>query len=223
MKPNLAAARAARPLVLSVAVVLLAGCGAGAASLATDRAAAPTTTSTGAPPEPATTTPPTAPAATSTPPATATGAASASATGASSGDVTAAVQSALGLYEKVPRNPNDPAAGDVWFSVDDFTGHLSPDVIARLDALHRSGYFSDRVCAAEYFTGTQNGLDNAPTIVSAHGDAGGTVTVVIRRPVTPVRPDLMLVMTRRNGVWLATELATGGGPSASIFAAKPNC
>ena len=220
MKPNLAGARAARPLVLSVAVVLLAGCGAGAASLATDRVAAPTTTSTGAPPEPATTTPPTAPAATSTPPATATGA---NATGASSGDVTAAVQSALGLYEKVPRNPNDPAAGDVWFSVDDFTGHLSPDVIARLDALHRSGYFSDRVCAAEYFTGTQNGLDKAPTIVSAHGDAGGTVTVVIRRPVTPVRPDLMLVMTRRNGVWLATELATGGGPSASIFAAKPSC
>jgi hypothetical protein len=137
--------------------------------------------------------------------------------------VTAAVQSALGLFEKVPRNPNDPAGGEVWFSVDDFTGHLSPEVIARMAALHRSGYFSDRVCAAEYFTGTQNGLDNAPTIVSAHGDAGGTVTVVIRRPVTPVRPDLMLVMTRRNGVWLATELATGGGPSASIFAAKPNC
>jgi hypothetical protein len=137
--------------------------------------------------------------------------------------VTAAEQAALGLYEKFPRNPHDAAAGVVWFSVDDFTGHLSPDVIARLDALHRSSYFSDRVCAAEYFTGTQNGLDQAPTVVSAHGDTSGTVTVVIRRPVTPVRPDLTLVMTRRNGVWLATEVATGGGPSASIFAAKPNC
>ena len=38
MKPNLVAARAARPLVLTLAVMLLAGSGSGAASLAKDRA-----------------------------------------------------------------------------------------------------------------------------------------------------------------------------------------
>ena len=30
-------------------------------------------------------------------------------------------------------------------------------------------------------------------------------------------------MTRRDGVWLAIDLATGSGPSASIFAASPQC
>jgi hypothetical protein len=30
-------------------------------------------------------------------------------------------------------------------------------------------------------------------------------------------------MTLQNGVWLATDLASGTGPSASIFSAKPNC
>jgi hypothetical protein len=216
MKPTLAAARAAQPLALTlgVAVILLAGCGSGAASLGTDPAAAPST-SPPAPPEPAATTSPVAPTASSAPPATATG--------ASAGDVKAAVQSALGIFEKVPRNPNDPAAGYLWGPVSDLTGHLSRDIVARLAALHSSGYFTDRVCAADYFTGTQNLLDAAPTVVSARGDASGTVTVVIRRPVTPARPDLTLVMTRRNGVWLATQLASGSGPSASIFAAKPNC
>jgi hypothetical protein len=137
--------------------------------------------------------------------------------------VKAAVQSALGIFEKVPRNPNDPAAGYLWGPVSDLTGHLSRDIVARLAALNSSGYFTDRVCAVDYFTGTQQLLEAAPTVVSAHADASGAVTVVIRRPVTPARPDLTLVMTRRNGVWLATQLASGSGPSASIFAAKPNC
>jgi hypothetical protein len=123
----------------------------------------------------------------------------------------------------VLRNPDDPAAGYLWGPASDPTGHLSGDVVARMAALHSSGYFSDRVCAGDYFTGSQNLLDAAPTVVSANGDASGTVTVVIRRPVTPARPDLTLVMTHRNGVWVATELASGSGPSASIFAAKPNC
>jgi hypothetical protein len=110
----------------------------------------------------------------------------------------------------------------VWGPVSDTTGHLSSAVTARLDALRGSGY-SDRVCAEDYLTGTQNGLPAAPTVRSAHGDAGGTVTVVIRRPATPAPPDLTVVMTHRNGVWLATDLASGSGPSASIFATKPHC
>jgi hypothetical protein len=137
--------------------------------------------------------------------------------------VAAAVQSALGPFEKVPRNPSDPAAGYLWGPASDTTGHLSREVDAHLAALRRSGHFSDRVCAADYFTRSQNLLDAAPTVVSAHGDVGGTVTVVIRRPVTPAAPDLSVVMTRRDGVWLAIGLATGSGPSASIFGATPPC
>jgi len=142
---------------------------------------------------------------------------------ASSGDVTAAVRSVLGLFDRVLRNPADPAGGYLWGPASDPTGHLSRDVVARLAALHGSGYFSDRLCAADYFTGSQNLLDAAPTVVSANGAASGTVSVVIRRPVTPARPDLTLLMTHHNGVWIATELASGSGPSASIFAAEPNC
>jgi hypothetical protein len=220
MKPNFAAARAAQPLALTLAVIMLAGCGSGAASLAADRAAAPSTPSSAAP-EPAETA--SSAAATSSAAPTATSTPSATATTASSSDVTAAAKAALGLFEKVPRNPNDPVAGYLWGPVSDLTGHLSRDIVARLAALHNSGFFSDRVCPVDYFTGTQQLLEAAPTIVSARGDAGGTVTVVIRRPVTPARPDLTLVMSQRNGVWLATQLASGSGPSASIFAAKPNC
>jgi hypothetical protein len=114
-------------------------------------------------------------------------------------------------------------AGYFWGPVSDTAGRLSPDVTVRLDALRHSGYFSDRTCAEDYLTGTQNGLSAAPTVVSAHGDTGGTVTVIIRRPATPRAPDLTVVMTRRDGHWLATDLASGTGPSASIFAAKPHC
>ena len=154
---------------------------------------------------------------------TAVGTTPAPAASTSSGDMTAAVQAALGLYEKVPRNRQDASAGYVWGPVSDTTGHLSPAVTARLDALRGSGYFSDRVCAEEYLTGTQNGLPAAPTVVSARRDAGGTVTVVIRRPATPAPPDLTVVLTQRNGVWLGSDLASGSGPSASIFATKPHC
>jgi hypothetical protein len=214
MKPNLSPARAAQPLALTLAVIMLAGCGSAAPSLAADPAAAPSTTSSVAP-EPAVTTSSAAPTATST--------ASAAAAGASAGDVTAAAKAALGLFEKVPRNPKDPTAGYLWGPVSDLLGHLSPDIVARLAALHSSGFFSASVCPVDYFTGTQQLLEASPTVVSAHGDPSGTVTVVVRRPVTPARPDLTLVMTQRNGVWLATQLASGSGPSASIFAAKPNC
>lgn len=49
------------------------------------------------------------------------------------------------------------------------------------------------------------------TVVSANGNASGTVTVVLRRPITPARRALTLLMTRQKGA------------SASIFAANPNC
>lgn len=214
MKPNLAAVRAAQPLALTLSVVLLAGCGSAAASLATDRAAS-SSTSSPASPNPTATTSVAVPTATGSPRPTTTE--------PSSGDLAAAGQSALGLFEKVPRKDGDPAAGYLWGPASDASAHLSREVVARLAALRSSGHFSDRVCAADYFTGTMNLLDAAPTVVSAHGEANGTVTVVIRRPASPPPPDLTLVMTHRNGVWLATQLASGSGPSASIFAAKPNC
>jgi hypothetical protein len=213
MKLNITAPPAAQLLPVGLVVMLLAGCGSGAATLAADPASAPTTSSA-TKPEPAATSPATTVAGSPvamTPTETETG------------DVAAAVQSALALFAKVPRNPNDVTAGYYWGPAVDTTGHLSPDVTARLTALRRDGYFSDRVCAEDYLTGTQNGLPAAPTVVSAHRETAGTVAVVIRRPATPKPPDLTVVMTRRNGTWLATDLASGSGPSASIFAAKPHC
>jgi hypothetical protein len=79
------------------------------------------------------------------------------------------------------RNPNDPAAGYLCGPASDTT-HLSREVAARLAELRSSGHFSDRVCGADYFTRSQNLLDAAPTVVSAHGEPGGTVTVVIGAP-----------------------------------------
>ena len=222
MKPNPAAPaapaapRAIRPLVFTLTVMLLAGCGSAAATRVADGASSSTASPSAAP----------SAASLSVARSTATtavGTTPAPAAGTSSGEVTAAVRSALGLFEKVPRNPQDASAGYVWGPVSDTTGHLSASVAGRLAALRSSGYFSDRICAEDYLTGTQNGLPAAPTVVSAHGDTAGTVTVVIRRPATPAPPDLTVVMAHRNGVWLAADLASGTGPSASIFATKPHC
>jgi uncharacterized protein YceK len=227
MKPNPVATaapvnpRATRALVLTFAVLLLAGCGSAAATGTADEGS-PSAASPAAAPTPASLEPATSSVATATV-TTAVRPTPAPAASTFSGDVTAAVQAALGLYEKVPRNPQDASAGYVWGPASDTTGHLSPAVTARLDALRGSGYFGDRVCAEDYLTGTQNGLLAAPTVLSAHEDPGGTVTVVIRRPATPAPPDLTVVMTHRNGVWLASDLASGSGPSASIFATKPHC
>jgi hypothetical protein len=217
MKQNFAASSATRPLVLTLAVMLLAGCGSGAAFLAAGGASS-STASPPATPEPAATSSVAPSVAT-----TAIGTSPATADSTSSGDVAAAVQSALGLFEKAPRNPKDASAGYVWISVSGSAARLSPAVADRLDALRGSGYFGDRVCAEDYLTGTQNGLSAPPTVLSARRDAGGTVTVVIHRPATPAPPDLTVVMTRRNGVWQAADLASGSGPSASIFATKPHC
>ena len=218
MKSNRSAVRTAQELAFTVGVLLLAGCGSGAATIAASpTSAAPATTRTSV-----------APAATPSPAAAqataSTGAASATPAGTStSSDVSAAVSSALALFEKVPRNPQDPAAGYVWRPGSATEGHLSPQVTARLDALRSAGYFGASGCAEDYLTGTQNGLTAAPTAISAHADGGGTVTVVIRRPATPRPPDLTAVMASRNGHWLATDLASGTGASASIFTSKPHC
>ena len=222
MKPNPgapaapAAPRAIRPLVFTLTVMLLAGCGSAAATRVAEGASASTAS------------PPAAPSAASLSVAlstatTAVGTTPAPAAGTSSGEVTAAVRSALGLFEKVPRNPQATSAGYLWVPASDTTGHLSAAVTSRVEALRSSGHFSDRICAEDYLTGTQNGLPVAPTVRSAHGDPAGTVTVVIRRPATPAPPDLTVVMAHRDGVWLAADLASGTGSSASIFATKPHC
>jgi hypothetical protein len=218
MNANRSATRAAQQLALTLGVLLLAGCGSGAATMAASQTSAATT----AEPKPAQ--PAAAVGSVSTAATASTGTPSATSAGTSTGsDVAGAVSSALALFEKVPRNPQDPASGYVWLPVSETTGHLSPDVTARLDALRSTGYFGAGGCAEDYLTGTQNGLTAAPTVVSARGDSGGTVTVLIRRPATPRPPDLTVVMARRDGHWLATDLASGQGSSASIFASKPHC
>jgi hypothetical protein len=55
----------------------------------------------------------------------------------------------------------------------------------------------------------------------ATAGSNGTVIVVIDRGSPP--PNLTATMTLDNGVWRATDLASGAGPAASIFSAKPNC
>lgn len=218
MKPNRSVPRTAQQVALTVAVLLLAGCGSGAATMAASQTSAATTAAP-TPAQPAAT-----PASVAAQATAASGTPSAAPAGTSTGgEVTAAVASALALFERVPRNPQDAAAGYVWLPASETADHLSPEVIARLDALRSAGYFGAGGCAEDYLTGTQNGLTAAPAAISAHGDNGGTVTVLIRRPAAPRPPDLTVVMARRNGHWLATDLASGQGASASIFTSKPHC
>ena len=97
-------------------------------------------------------------------------------------------------------------------------------VKARLASLGSSGFFSDAppgVCGEDYITGTQNGLNTEPKVLSAVAGANGSVTVVIQRGPPP--PDFTVTMTNESGTWLASDLASGTGPSASVFSAKPNC
>ena len=102
---------------------------------------------------------------------------------------------------------------------------FAPALIARLNDLSSTGYFGDAppsgVCAEDYLTASQNGLFAAPQILSTTAEVDGTVTVVIDRG-SP-QPNLIVTMTQEKGAWLATDLASGVGPSASIFSAKPNC
>jgi hypothetical protein len=123
-----------------------------------------------------------------------------------------------------------PGQQGIWVGCPQLAGNFgacpfSPALIARLNALTSSGYFGDAppagVCGEDYITGTQNGLFTAPKVLSATTDGIGIVSVVIRRGPPP--PDFTVTMTLTGGVWLATDLASGAGSSASIFASRPNC
>jgi hypothetical protein len=134
----------------------------------------------------------------------------------------AAEQSAIDLFVKVQMVQGDPSAGYVWTSGPASASHMTDAVKARLAELSSGGYFSDGGgCGEDYLTATQNGLSTAPHVSSAIADASGTVTVVIQRGA--LRPDLAAVMTNQGGTWLASDLASGTGPSASIFSVRPNC
>jgi hypothetical protein len=140
-------------------------------------------------------------------------------------DVTAAKQSALALFVKNPLNLNDPQAGYVWSGGPSTTSHFSAQVKARFNALASAGFGGVTKCGEDYISHSQNGLYSAPYVVSAVAAADGSVTVVIHRPLLmgAVAPNLTAVMTNENGTWLATDLASGTGPDASIFSATPNC
>ena len=99
---------------------------------------------------------------------------------------------------------------------------MSALVKTRLADLTSKGYFGDAGgCGEEYISGTQNGLNNAPTVLTSVVGGNGSVTVVIQRG--PAQPNLTAGMTKEKGAWLAFDLASGGGPAASVFSAKPNC
>jgi len=139
-------------------------------------------------------------------------------------DTAAASAAALTIFYALPGQ--DP---EVWVPCSQRAGDFalcafSAAVKTRLTQLSSSGYFGDAppgVCGEDYITGTQNGLFTAPKVLSAVANADGSVTVVIQRGPPP--PDFTATMTLDNGTWLATDLASGSGPTASVFSAKPNC
>ena len=135
-------------------------------------------------------------------------------------DVAGAQRAAFGLFVA---DTSLPGHWDSCSNVDNWAAcPLSVTVKARLAELTSRGYFSDAGgCGEDYISGTQNGLFNAPKVLSADAAGNGRVTVVIQR--APSRPDLSAVMTKENGTWLASDLASGTGPAASIFSTKPNC
>jgi len=137
-------------------------------------------------------------------------------------DVAAAKQAAMGLFVA------DPSLSGHWVACSNSNNwaacSLSATVRARLATLTSTGYFADAPpgkCGEEYISGTQNGLSQAPTASSAVPESNGSVSVIIQRG--PSSPNLTAVMTDQNGTWLATDLASGTGSSASIFSAQPSC
>jgi Protein of unknown function (DUF4232) len=141
----------------------------------------------------------------------------------STADVAAARKAAATIL--VPQ----PGAQGIWSGCSQLASNFgrcpfSPQIIARLNQLSSTGYFGDAppgVCGEDYLTGTQNGLFTAPQVLSATSNNLGIVIVVIRRG--PPVPDFTATMSLISGHWLATDLASGTGSSASIFADKPNC
>jgi hypothetical protein len=135
-------------------------------------------------------------------------------------DVAGAERSALGLFLIDPTAPNHWVAcsnSDSWAACP-----LTGPVKDRLAALTSSGFFGDAGgCGEEYISGTQNGLPSPPQVVSEHMEADGSVSVVIKREAS--RPNLTAVMSLEGDAWLASDLASGTGPAASIFSSKPNC
>ena len=139
-------------------------------------------------------------------------------------DVAAAGTVALTIFFALPgQNP------EVWVPCSSQGANFSKcpfaaSVTTRLMDLGAAGYFGDAPpgkCGEDYITGTQNGLFTEPTAVSAIANADGSVTVVIRRGPPP--PDFTIKMKYDGSAWLATDLASGTGPSASVFSATPNC
>jgi len=138
-------------------------------------------------------------------------------------DVASAKQAALGLFVADPSTTNHWIAcsnADSWAACP-----LAPTVKARLADLTSKGYFGDvGGCGEEYISGTQNGFNNPPQVLSAIVGDNGAVTVVIQRSTAnPPSPNFTAVMTLVSGKWLASDLASGTGANASIFSAKPNC
>jgi hypothetical protein len=135
-------------------------------------------------------------------------------------DVAGAQRAALTLFVET-----SPGSWGPCLSSDNYAGcPLSPTVKARLAALTSQNYFNSGPyghCGGDFISNSTNGLFKAPEVLSAVAESNGSVTVVIQR-VTSI-PNLTAVMTKGNDTWLATDLASGTGPSASIFSAKPNC
>jgi ABC-type Fe3+-hydroxamate transport system substrate-binding protein len=136
-------------------------------------------------------------------------------------DVAAASAAALTIFFAAGQTP------EVWLPCSARGSNFadcpfSAAVIAGLNHLTSIGFGGDATgCGEDYITGTQNGLNRAPQVLSAVADANGSVTVVIQRGPPP--PNFTVTMTRDNGHWVASDLASGTGPSASMFSAKPNC
>ncbi len=135
-------------------------------------------------------------------------------------DVAGAERSALGLFLIDPTAPNHWVAcssADSWNACP-----LTGPVKDRLAALTTSGFFGDAgACAEEYISGAQNGLSSPPKVVSAQLEADGSISVVINRDAS--LPNLTAVMSPEGDAWVASDLASGTGPAASIFSTKPNC
>jgi hypothetical protein len=130
------------------------------------------------------------------------------------------------MFTRTPKNADDPSAGYVWESLNWSAGGgpLSTPVKARLTVLSNSGYFGAQHCAVSYLDGTQDNLLQQPTILAARANDHNSVVVVLQRAgAKPQPPNLTVVMTQQDGTWRVTDLASGTGPSASIFSVKPNC
>jgi hypothetical protein len=137
-------------------------------------------------------------------------------------DVAAARAAALTIFYALPGQ-----TPEVWLPCSARAENMSAcpfssAVKDRLNALSAAGFGSDAPpgCAEDYITATQNGLFTEPQVLSARADTDGRVVVVISRATSP---NLTVTMTGQSGTWLASDLASGTGSSASIFSDKPNC